>query len=184
MGRWLSRDPIGERGGLNLYGFVGDDSIQRFDRLGLQYNPYPFPGSCPSCKCKDVIVTYNPGGNSFVIGPFYGFMELPRWGNDVHVHWNVAGVPDLCKYYQDENGTLLTLTPLLGTRGSTVTVRGEDGHEANPDYTDNAGFTIRVPGAYSMGVTWNVTFRCVSSDGTTVSRTDTANTGMSFIENQ
>ena len=35
-GRWLSRDPIGERGGLNLYGFVGNDGVNRWDYLGLE----------------------------------------------------------------------------------------------------------------------------------------------------
>ncbi len=30
-GRWPSRDPIGERGGLNLYGFVGNEPIDRVD---------------------------------------------------------------------------------------------------------------------------------------------------------
>jgi RHS repeat-associated protein len=34
-GRWLSRDPIGERGGLNRYVLVGDDPINDFDVLGL-----------------------------------------------------------------------------------------------------------------------------------------------------
>jgi RHS repeat-associated protein len=33
-GRWPSRDPIGERGGLNLYGFVGNSAITSFDYLG------------------------------------------------------------------------------------------------------------------------------------------------------
>ena len=35
-GRWLSRDPIGERGGLNLYGFVGNNGVNRWDYLGLE----------------------------------------------------------------------------------------------------------------------------------------------------
>jgi uncharacterized protein RhaS with RHS repeats len=34
-GRWPSRDPIGERGGVNLYGFVGNDGLDRVDYLGL-----------------------------------------------------------------------------------------------------------------------------------------------------
>jgi len=34
-GRWPSRDPIGERGGLNLYGFVGNDGVRAWDVLGL-----------------------------------------------------------------------------------------------------------------------------------------------------
>ena len=35
LGRWMSRDPIGERGGRNLYGFVENDSANRWDSFGL-----------------------------------------------------------------------------------------------------------------------------------------------------
>ncbi len=35
--RWLSRDPIEEQGGLNLYCFVGNKTILVFDNLGLGY---------------------------------------------------------------------------------------------------------------------------------------------------
>ena len=34
-GRWPNRDPAEEQGGLNLYGFVGNDGINRWDYLGL-----------------------------------------------------------------------------------------------------------------------------------------------------
>lgn len=34
-GRWPSRDPIGERGGINLYGMVGNDAVGRWDYMGL-----------------------------------------------------------------------------------------------------------------------------------------------------
>src|SRR5690606_11294895 len=34
-GRWPSRDPIGERGGWTLYGFLENDGIGRWDYLGL-----------------------------------------------------------------------------------------------------------------------------------------------------
>ena len=34
-GRWFSRDPIGEDGGVNLYAFAGNDSIDYWDALGL-----------------------------------------------------------------------------------------------------------------------------------------------------
>lgn len=37
-GRWLSRDPIAEDGGLNLYGFVGNDGVNGVDVLGLTGN--------------------------------------------------------------------------------------------------------------------------------------------------
>ena len=34
-GRWPSRDPIGETGGVNLYGFVNNDGVNRWDLYGL-----------------------------------------------------------------------------------------------------------------------------------------------------
>jgi RHS repeat-associated protein len=34
-GRWLSRDPIREKGGVNLYGFVRNNPANRLDRLGF-----------------------------------------------------------------------------------------------------------------------------------------------------
>ena len=34
-GRWATRDPIGEEGGVNLYGFVGNNGILRRDLFGL-----------------------------------------------------------------------------------------------------------------------------------------------------
>jgi hypothetical protein len=34
-GRWLSRDPIGERGGVNLYGFVENSTATFIDRIGM-----------------------------------------------------------------------------------------------------------------------------------------------------
>jgi uncharacterized protein RhaS with RHS repeats len=33
--RFINRDPIEEEGGLNLYGFVGNDPVNSFDELGL-----------------------------------------------------------------------------------------------------------------------------------------------------
>ena len=38
LGRWLSRDPIEEKGGENVYGLVGNDAVNDYDALGL------FPG--------------------------------------------------------------------------------------------------------------------------------------------
>jgi RHS repeat-associated protein len=39
LGRWISRDPIMERGGLNLYGYVGGNPINGRDSLGLSDDP-------------------------------------------------------------------------------------------------------------------------------------------------
>jgi RHS repeat-associated protein len=42
QGRWVSRDPAGERGGANLTAFVLNNPVRRIDRLGLI--------SCGSCN--------------------------------------------------------------------------------------------------------------------------------------
>lgn len=34
LGRFINRDPIGEEGGVNLYGFCSNDSVNRWDMLG------------------------------------------------------------------------------------------------------------------------------------------------------
>jgi RHS repeat-associated protein len=36
-GRFINRDPIEERGGLNLYGFCGNDGVNRYDYLGMSW---------------------------------------------------------------------------------------------------------------------------------------------------
>ncbi len=38
LGRWLSRDPIEEQGGLNLYGFVNNDPVNKWDKLGKAWS--------------------------------------------------------------------------------------------------------------------------------------------------
>lgn len=43
-GRWLGRDPVEERGGANLRGFVGNRSVNEVDLLGLFW---PFPDYDP-----------------------------------------------------------------------------------------------------------------------------------------
>src|SRR5438045_8534655 len=42
LGRWLSRDPIGEPGGLNLYGYIANNPAVWMVLSGLATgNPYP-----------------------------------------------------------------------------------------------------------------------------------------------
>lgn len=42
-GRWLSRDPIGEIGGDNLYAITGNDAVNQWD----------FLGECGNCECVE-----------------------------------------------------------------------------------------------------------------------------------
>lgn len=57
-GRWPSRDPIAERGGMNLYGFIANDGINLVDILGL--NDFG-PGELTTpCHCP---VKFSYSGN-------------------------------------------------------------------------------------------------------------------------
>ena len=49
--RWLNRDPIGERGGLNLYGYVRNSPVSGIDPFGLTtvVSPTPLPGESSEC---------------------------------------------------------------------------------------------------------------------------------------
>ncbi len=75
LGRWVNRDPIEERGGLNVYGFVGNGPTVYIDMIGLTWsrslisgketthdgilgyemeiaNVLPIPSQCPSAPSQ------------------------------------------------------------------------------------------------------------------------------------
>jgi RHS repeat-associated protein len=55
MGRWLNRDPIGEMGGLNLFGFVGNDPVNKIDVLGLHPLVWPIVSGCAKSIAKALL---------------------------------------------------------------------------------------------------------------------------------
>ncbi|MBI5864945.1 MAG: hypothetical protein HZB38_10660 [Planctomycetes bacterium] len=58
MGRWMNRDPLGEAGGLNLYGFVGNSPIDDVDPLGEEVRQRYI-------TCTDRLVIQNEYVDSF-----------------------------------------------------------------------------------------------------------------------
>ena len=59
---WPSRDPIEEKGGLNLYGFVGNDAVHRYDDLGMKGKSV--------CECVSINVTRTASLPSGTFGVF------------------------------------------------------------------------------------------------------------------
>ena len=60
-GRWPSRDPIGEAGGLNRYGMVSNDSVNAWDYLGKWSRLSPknnVPSEGDSCTISDSSVKF------------------------------------------------------------------------------------------------------------------------------
>ncbi|MEI7731574.1 MAG: RHS repeat-associated core domain-containing protein [Verrucomicrobiota bacterium] len=56
-GRWISRDPIEEEGGINLYGFIGNNPVTHIDWLGLDFWQSPTSFANRS-DCK-LAITYD-----------------------------------------------------------------------------------------------------------------------------
>jgi RHS repeat-associated protein len=74
LGRWPSRDPIEEEGGLNVYGFVDNDTIDYFDISGLiRGGPRFGPGNPP--------VQYHPKpGHTFQTHTHFRWYNVGRDG--------------------------------------------------------------------------------------------------------
>jgi type VI secretion system secreted protein VgrG len=70
IGRWLTRDPIGISGGLNLYGAMDNNAVNVIDTFGLAPPPYP----------DGPIYYVNPfGGEPIEHNPFFTLTD-----NNVH----------------------------------------------------------------------------------------------------
>jgi RHS repeat-associated protein len=78
VGRWISRDPIQEQGGANLYAMVGNDPVNFIDQLGLQRRRSKAPGGGkldPCCCVESVDVVLS--------GPFEGGLSLEDYYPDL-----------------------------------------------------------------------------------------------------
>ena len=184
-GRWISADPIAEEGGKNLYGFVGNEPATRIDPNGLFiWLLLPLLAGCSSeqCMCKDVTVTFQPGGGSFEWGWVTNSNASWRRGNNADIKWTVTGNPRKCKYFQIETGTVnmynldRVAVPAKGGSWEGREVLRSAGSFAASErrYSDYIGadFQNRVDDGL-----WIVThselsieFKCESSNGSTKSK--------------
>ena len=90
LGRWLTRDPLGEEGGINLYGFVGNNSINYIDPYGDQAVVPILPPPPPTPPGPLPIPKFPPWlkPNPFIpLGPIL----CAKWHKDPT--WNAPGNP-------------------------------------------------------------------------------------------
>jgi RHS repeat-associated protein len=181
-GRWISRDAMEEHGGPNLYACAANDPASSTDYLGLSAIPDEWI-ICP-CRCQSVEVTYDPGGDELGLGPYFTWYIGHTYGCKIHVKWNVVGNPRNCQFFQDEHGTAGTLVGLSPVRPAE-SITGVNGHSAPQEYTDRMGYDFgyfgwRRRGTWKMDVHWDVTFRCESEDGSSISRHDQSDVHATF----
>lgn len=74
LGRWISRDPIAEDGGINLYGYVGNRVLMAIDPLGLKptMNMFP-PGDAAHDRAENSI----PSIPGVISVPGHGAINAP-----------------------------------------------------------------------------------------------------------
>jgi RHS repeat-associated protein len=82
-GRWSSKDPIGERGGVNLYGFVRNNGLNRIDFLGLRP---------PDVQLKNCTIAVY-GGHGLAIPPENDGVKDPDSLNGSDVPINIQCPP-------------------------------------------------------------------------------------------
>ncbi len=101
LGRWLSRDPIAENGGINLFAFVGNGCANTVDKLGLT-NDLMGPG--------DTTYLRGPSGS---VGPSEPFSDpIPSNIAKLGSAWDMFAN----LYLKKQNPSLAHLTPELQER--------------------------------------------------------------------
>jgi hypothetical protein len=104
LGRWVNRDPIGERGGMNVYEFSANSPVDTFDVLGL----------------KDFLITFYGAGGA----PVY----QNRWLK--HIHGEAHGEDRYIFNQSDDDQALERLFLELDTSGDkTISALELRGHK-------------------------------------------------------
>jgi hypothetical protein len=71
-GRWPSRDPIEEDGGVNLYGFVGNDGVNDWDYLGQKGDGHHIiPWHLFNKKVSEVVHKFFDGDAARIFNEYY-----------------------------------------------------------------------------------------------------------------
>ncbi len=95
--RWLTHDPLGEAGGINLYGFVGNDPVNWFDPDGLApanvaVPPRVTPRNSPTYSINEEIMNSLRNNRSYRASPVEeSYNRARRNAQDNHLHEKFPG---------------------------------------------------------------------------------------------
>ena len=135
LGRWISRDPIEEQGGYNLYGMIGNNPLYGWDKEGKGGLLFvrPVPILRPLLHAKPVEVTPKPPIPKTVPMPNLprgNGIPLPKDGFKAPKNWNGQKVK--CPHgkgsgYPDKKGDVWVPTDHKGTHKPHWDVQHSDG---------------------------------------------------------
>jgi RHS repeat-associated protein len=134
-GRWPNRDPIGERGGRNLYGFVANCPVYRVDALGLyEWGAWwdGFSGSLSDSWASMGDALFNGLAGNSAVSSYYGvtvtapddMFENSAWGQSEAIGGATEVATKGCI------GTAVIATVAVSYVGAAEFVAGYGGHGA------------------------------------------------------
>ena len=114
---WLSRDPLGEYEGVNLYEYCGDDAVNAIDEYGLT-----------SCQGTARVLAGNPstigtqgGFPGVLVGAGSAGVDPQQWGGKGNLRPNIGNISGT---FTDDHGVVLGsfngITEVIGSSGFLV----------------------------------------------------------------
>jgi RHS repeat-associated protein len=105
--RWPNSDPIGEKGGINLYEFVRNDVINRFDPFGWDYSTTPGIPHISNDRHQNYLIFYISCPKGFKVSNVQAIYDTAALDNGLWLEWEsedeYAGMTGEAQYIQDVN---------------------------------------------------------------------------------
>jgi RHS repeat-associated protein len=140
-GRWPSRDPIEEEGGVNLYGFIENDGVNTWDIIGL-FSSVNLPGgssgitgtgdngpSIDGGAVLDMLRDAIPEIEGEVNSPKWVFLWVPYGAGSAQISAAVKGKNERCCNSDGRLGYMATITFVVTGKASLGLEKGIGGNK-------------------------------------------------------
>jgi hypothetical protein len=161
LGRFISRDPIEEQGGLNVYLFVGNETVNQRDALGLFKGKYhrsitenALKNSGLSEKCLRTIVDANVGQDKGALTNSGAFADPLNHGDNSQLGPTIDRIKerlrDILKKQCLNCDDIAELLKLFGKAA-----HGLQDIYAHSDYVETFGGSAKTTGEIPLWPCWN-----------------------------